>query len=148
MKCAAYVRTANKGHSKSSLAMQVKAVEEYINNQNWQLCKIYKEVTSLGPGLNVGLQRAIKDAKEEKIDVIISLTASRLFRNYEQAIHLQNLYKQDEINIITLDNCVNTFEGKYGSIHSPLLPVNSYRIPRRYEMDINRKVLSQSIIIK
>lgn len=145
MKCAAYVRTANKGHSKSSLAMQVKAVEEYINNQNWQLCKIYKEENSLG---SVGLQRAIIDAKEEKIDVIISMTASRLFRNYEQAIHLQNLYKQDEINIITLDNCVNTFEGKYGSIHSPLLPVNSYRIPRRYEMDINRKVLSQSIIIK
>ena len=124
MKCAAYVRTANKGHSESSLAMQVKAVEEYINIQNWQLCKIYKEVTSLGPGLNVGLQRAIKDAKEKEIDVIISMTASRLFRSYEQAIHLQDLYQQHEINIITLDDCVNTFEGKYGLIHSSLLPID------------------------
>lgn len=118
MKCAAYVRTANKGHSKSSLAMQVKAVEEYINNQNWQLCKIYKEENSLG---SVGLQRAIIDAKEEKIDVIISMTASRLFRYYEQAMPLQDLCQKQKVNIITIDNCINTFEGKYGLIHSPLL---------------------------
>lgn len=121
MKCAAYVRTSSKEHSEYSLSIQVKAIEEYVNNQNWQLCKIYKEVTSLGPELNVGLQRAIIDAKEEKIDVIISMTASRLFRYSEQAMPLQDLCQQQKVNIITIDNCINTFEGKNGLIHSPLL---------------------------
>jgi len=124
MKCAAYVRTSSKEHSEYSLSIQVKAIEEYINNQNWQLCKIYKDENSLGPGLNVGLQRTIEDAKEEKIDVIISMTASRLFRYYEQAIPLKDLCQQQEVNIITLDNCVNTFEGNYGLIHSSLLPID------------------------
>ncbi|MEN2466441.1 recombinase family protein [Ornithinibacillus sp. JPR2-1] len=124
MKCAAYVRISYKEHSKYSLSIQVKAIEEYIDNQNWQLCKIYKDENSLGPGLNVGLQRAIKDAKEEQIEVIISMTATRLFRYYEQAIPLQDLCQQQMVNIITLDNCVNTFEGKYGLIHSPLFMIN------------------------
>lgn len=114
MKCAAYVRTANSEHSESSLSIQVKAIEEYIKNKNWQLCKIYKEENSLGPELNVGLQRAIKDAKEEKIDVIISVKASRLFRYYKQATHLQGLYEQQKVDIITLDNCINTFKGNTG----------------------------------
>lgn len=125
MKCAAYVRTSNKEQSEYSLSMQVKAIEEYVDNQNWQLCKIYKDENSLGPGLNVGLQRAIKDAKEEQIEVIISMTATRLFRNYEQAIPLQDLCQQQKVNIVTLDNCINTFEGKYGLIHCPLLSINS-----------------------
>lgn len=84
MKCAAYVRTSSKEHSEYSLSIQVKAIEEYIDSQNWQLCKIYKDENSLGPGLNVGLQRAILDAKKEKINVIISVTASRLFRYYNK----------------------------------------------------------------
>ena len=111
MKCAAYVRTSNKEQSEYSLSMQVKAIEEYVDNQNWQLCKIYKDENSLGPGLNVGLQRAIKDAKEGKIEVIISMTATRLFRYCEQAIPLQDLCQQQKLNIITLDNSINTIRG-------------------------------------
>ena len=125
MKCAAYVRTSNKEQSEYSLSMQVKAIEEYVDNQNWQLCKIYKDENSLGPGLNVGLQRAIKDAKEGKFEVIISMTATRLFRYCEQAIPLQDLCQQQKLNIITLDNSINTFVGKYGLIQSPLFSINS-----------------------
>ncbi|MED4015761.1 hypothetical protein [Sutcliffiella cohnii] len=51
----------------------------------------------MGPELNVGLQRAINDAKEEEIDVIISMTASRLFRFCEQSTHLQGLFEQQKV---------------------------------------------------
>lgn len=124
MKCVAYVRTAGKEHSESSLSIQVNAIEEYINKQNWQLCKIYKEEKSMGSILNVGLQQVIKETHEGKFDVIISMTSSRLFRHYEQAIQLQELLKQQQVNIITLDNDINTFEGNNKLINKSLWGVN------------------------
>ncbi|MBU8791402.1 recombinase family protein [Oceanobacillus caeni] len=66
----------------------------------------------------------IKEAHEGNIDVIISMTSSRLFRYYEQAIQLQELLKQQQVNIITLDNDINTFEGNNKLINKSLWMVN------------------------
>lgn len=33
---------------------------------------------------------------------------------YKQATHLQGLYEQQKVDIITLDNCINTFKGNTG----------------------------------
>ncbi len=113
MKCVAYVRTSNEEHSEYYLGMQMEAVEEYIDNQDWQLSKVYQEIAS---GLNVGLKEVIKEAQDGKIDVIIAATATRLFRSYDQVIPLQELCQQHKVDIITLDNSINTFEGNWGLI--------------------------------
>ncbi|GGB62278.1 hypothetical protein GCM10011409_44330 [Lentibacillus populi] len=109
MNCAVYIRTASKNHQNKHVAIQSQKINDYVSQKQWT---IYKQYVDIGSGTTRGnsLKKMIEDAKLGKFNMIIATDSSRLLRNKnsELSYQLKALCENKGVNIITLDNTIDT----------------------------------------
>lgn len=82
MKCAVYARVSTGFESqKTSIPTQIKLFENYINEQGWELYKVYTDEESGTKSNRAGIQQLLADAKEKKFDIVLAKEWSRISRN-------------------------------------------------------------------
>ena len=101
MQCAAYMRTASKNHADEQLKMQKEVIKDFISEKDWELTCVYSDISS-GIDNNKNLKLMIEDARQGKFDIIVATDPSRLYRNTELLMELENLYKENKIHIVTV----------------------------------------------
>ncbi|AMA74128.1 recombinase [Aneurinibacillus sp. XH2] len=112
MRCAVYIRVStNREEQKSSLENQKDLFYRYIADKGWDLYDFYVDVESGTTDKREGLKRLIADAEERKFDVILAKELSRLARNVGLASKIKEIAAKNRIDIITLDNAINTVNG-------------------------------------
>jgi site-specific DNA recombinase len=112
MRCAVYVRVStDKEEQKLSLKYQRELFYRYIEEQGWEIYHFYVDIQTGTTANREQLQKMIKDAEEKKFDVILAKELSRLARNGELSYKIKNLCENHGIQIITLDNAINTLTG-------------------------------------
>ncbi|WP_281365845.1 recombinase family protein [Paenibacillus alginolyticus] len=113
MRCAIYLRVStNKEEQKSSLENQRDLFYRYIGDKGWDVHEFYVDVETGTTDKRASLQRLIRDAKQRKFDVILAKELSRLARNGKLSYEIRDIALTNGIHIITLDNAVNTMEGR------------------------------------
>ena len=111
MKCAIYVRVStNKEEQKQSLENQKDLFKRLLKEKNWDLFDFYVDIQSGTTAKRKNLQRLIKDAEDNKFDIILAKELSRLARNGALAYKIRDIAQQNNIQIMTLDNSINTLE--------------------------------------
>ncbi|MBE1446162.1 recombinase family protein [Paenibacillus sp. OAS669] len=113
MRCAIYLRVStNKEEQKSSLDNQRDLFYRYIGDKGWDVHEFYVDVETGTTDKRASLQRLISDAKQRKFDVILAKELSRLARNGKLSYEIRDIAQTNRIHIITLDDAVNTMEGR------------------------------------
>nr|WP_278430032.1 recombinase family protein [Brevibacillus laterosporus] len=113
MRCAIYIRVStDKEEQKSSLENQRSLFYQYLEDRGWDVFDFYVDVESGTTGRRENLQRLIRDAKARKFDVILAKELSRLARNGGLSYQIRDIAMENRIHIVTLDNAINTLEGK------------------------------------
>ncbi|WP_161524776.1 recombinase family protein [Alteribacter lacisalsi] len=96
----------------TSLKTQVRMFEDFVENKpDWEIQKIYQETES-GTKYNKAMKELLQDIENHAIDIILFKDISRLARNCEIAHKVMNRSIEKGIQIVTIDNTVNTLEGK------------------------------------
>ncbi|WP_027093534.1 recombinase family protein [Cohnella thermotolerans] len=111
MRCAIYIRVST-DKQKSSLENQRSLFFQYLEDRGWDVFDFYVDVESGTTGRRENLQRLIRDAKARKFDVILAKELSRLARNGGLSYQIRDIAMENRIHIVTLDNAINTLEGK------------------------------------
>lgn len=112
MRCAVYIRVStDKEEQKTSLENQRSLFFQYLEDKGWDVFDFYIDVESGTTGKRQNLQRLIQDAKERKFDVIVAKELSRLARNGGLSYQIRDMARDNHIDIVTLDNAINTIEG-------------------------------------
>ncbi|MBE7056053.1 MAG: recombinase family protein [Ruminococcaceae bacterium] len=136
-KVAAYVRESRDEHQKNirTLENQIEILKDFINkNPEWLLYDVYKDDNVSGTTFQrPELSRLIKDAENNKIDIILVKDLSRLGRNNAQTLLFLDWAEEKGIQIITSD-------GRYdSSCNTELAGIDTW-FNERYAADISRKI--------
>ncbi|WP_336046150.1 recombinase family protein [Solibacillus ferritrahens] len=109
MKCAVYARVSTGFESqKTSIPTQIKLFENYINEQGWELYKVYTDEESGTKSNRVGIQQLLADAKEKKFDIVLAKEWSRISRNGAFSYEFRDALLQNNIHLLTLDKAIDT----------------------------------------
>lgn len=112
MRCAIYVRVStDKEEQKSSLENQKNLFLKYVSERGWTVFDFYVEIESGTTSKRPVLQQLIADAKAKKFDMILAKELSRLARNGGLSYEIRDVILNNNLDIITLDNAINTPEG-------------------------------------
>ena len=112
MKCAIYIRVSTqKIEQQASLKNQRELFINFIQERNWELYDFYVDIESGTTSNRENLNRLIKDMEQRKFSIILAKELSRLARNGELSYRIKNLAENNKIDIVTLDNAINTLEG-------------------------------------
>jgi site-specific DNA recombinase len=113
VRCAVYIRVStDKEEQKTSLKNQESLFYRFIEDKGWDLHQRYVDVESGTTEKRENLIRMIEDAKQQKFDIILAKELSRLARNGGLSYQIRDIAIQHGIHIITLDNAINTIEGR------------------------------------
>jgi site-specific DNA recombinase len=142
MRCAVYIRVStNKEEQKTSLENQRILFYQYLEDKGWDVFDFYVDVESGTTGKRENLQRLIEDAKQHKFDAILAKELSRLARNGGLSYQIRDLAIENRIHLITLDNAINTLEGKgdmFG-LYAWMYEQESQRTSNRIKAALNSK---------
>lgn len=143
MKCAIYTRVStDKLEQQSSLINQRELFINYIQERNWELYDFYVDVESGTTSNRENLNRLIADMEQKKFDIILAKELSRLARNGELSYRIKNLAENNKIDIVTLDNAINTLEGNRSmfGLYAWLYEQESQRISERVKHSLTNKI--------
>ncbi|MFQ3544237.1 recombinase family protein [Halobacillus rhizosphaerae] len=111
MRCAIYARVSTELDSqRTSIDNQIDIFRNYAVQNNWEIVKIYTDKQSGTKGNRPGLKALIEDGKAGMYDVILAKELSRLARNGQLSYELRNTCQLYNIEIVCLDNSINTVE--------------------------------------
>ncbi|WHX25035.1 recombinase family protein [Virgibacillus halodenitrificans] len=112
MRCAVYARVSTELDSqRTSIDNQINIFRNYATQQNWEIVKIYTDKQSGTKENRPGLKALIDDGKAGIYDVILAKELSRLARNGRLSYELRDICQFNNIDIVCLDNSINTLEG-------------------------------------
>lgn len=143
MKCAIYIRVStDKEEQKSSLQNQRELFINFIQEHNWELYDFYVDIESGTTSNRENLNRLIKDMEQRRFSIILAKELSRLARNGELSYKIKNLAENNKIDIITLDNAINTLEGNRSmfGLYAWLYEQESQRISERVKYSLTNKI--------
>jgi DNA invertase Pin-like site-specific DNA recombinase len=95
------IRTTNKNYADENLRIQREMIKDFVLEKGWELTCVYSDISS-GIDNNKNLKLMIEDARQGKFDIIVATDPSRLYRNTELLMELENLYKENKIHIVTV----------------------------------------------
>ncbi|MCU9601893.1 recombinase family protein [Pallidibacillus thermolactis] len=104
--CSLY-STTNKNLADENLRIQREMIKDFVLKKGWELTCVYSDISS-GIDNNRNLKLMIEDVRHGKFDIIVATDPSRLYRNTELLMELEDLNKQNKIHIVTVDNQINT----------------------------------------
>lgn len=111
MRVVGYVRVSTNNYGqKTSIPAQIELIKNYAESQGWELVEIYIDVESGSKTNREGIQRLMKDATENKFDVVISKELSRISRNGAFSYEFYNVLTYNRIHLVTLDGTINTLD--------------------------------------
>lgn len=111
VKCAIYIRVStNKEEQKLSLENQRSLFLQYVSQEGWDIYDFYVDVESGTGSERANLMRMIQDAEQRKFDMIMAKELSRLARNGELSYKIKRIADENNIEIITMDNAINTLK--------------------------------------
>lgn len=111
MRCAIYVRVStDKEEQKTSLENQRNLFLKYVSERGWTVFDFYVGIETGTTSKRPVLQRLIADAKAKKFDMILAKELSRLARNGGLSYEIRDVVQNNNLEIITLDNAINTLE--------------------------------------
>ncbi|MBU3811125.1 MAG: recombinase family protein [Candidatus Niameybacter stercoravium] len=143
MKCAIYIRVStDKEEQKSSLKNQRELFINFIQEHNWELYDFYVDIESGTTSNRENLNRLIKDMEQRKFSIILAKELSRLARNGELSYRIKNLAENNKIDIVTLDNAINTIKGNRSmfGLYAWLYEQESQRISERVKHSLTNKI--------
>lgn len=143
MKCAIYIRVSTqKIEQQASLKNQRELFINFIQERNWELYDFYVDIESGTTSNRENLNRLIKDMEQRKFSIILAKELSRLARNGELSYRIKNLAENNKIDIITLDNAINTLEGNRSlfGLYAWLYEQESQRISERVKHSLTNKI--------
>lgn len=143
MKCAIYIRVStDKEEQKSSLQNQRELFINFMQEHNWELYDFYVDIESGTTSNRENLNRLIKDMEQRKFSIILAKELSRLARNGELSYRIKNLAENNKIDIVTLDNAINTLEGNRSmfGLYAWLYEQESQRISERVKHSLTNKI--------
>lgn len=109
---AAYIRVSkDRYEQKSSLKNQEEQIIQYANDNGYIIVEFYKDIETGTIENRDDFERLLKDAREDKFDIIISKELSRLARNVALSYKIKMITEDFNIGLITLDGSINTLEG-------------------------------------
>lgn len=112
LRVAAYVRVSSEHDDQiASFDNQKKHYERKINNnENWELVNIYTDegISGTRAVSRPGFMKMIKDACNNKIDLIITKSVSRFARNTYDTLNYVRMLNEKNINIIFEEEGINT----------------------------------------
>jgi site-specific DNA recombinase len=112
MRCAVYARVSTEMETqRTSIDNQIDLFQNYVAQNNWEIAKIYTDKKSGTKSNRPGLKALIEDGKAGKFDVILAKELSRLARNGRLSYELRDICLQNNIDIVCLDNSINTITG-------------------------------------
>lgn len=142
MESAIYIRVStDKEEQKSSLQNQRGLFINFIQEHNWELYDFYVDIKS-GTTLNrENLNRLIKDMEHRKFNMILAKELSRLAINGELSYKIKNLAESNKIDVITVDNAINTLEGNKSmfGLYAWLYEQESQHISERVKYSLTNK---------
>jgi len=143
VKCGVYIRVStDKEEQKSSLENQERYFYNIIAERGWELYKFYVDVESgTKERKRENLKNMIADARERKIDVILSKELSRLARNGKLSYEIKEIAEQNNVHIITYDNAINSIEGNIHmfGLYAWIYEQESQRTSERIKIAFNSK---------
>ncbi|GGM28965.1 hypothetical protein GCM10011351_13750 [Paraliobacillus quinghaiensis] len=143
MKCGVYIRVStDKDEQKSSLENQERYFYNVIAEKGWELYKFYVDVESgTKESKRENLKNLIADARERKFDVILSKELSRLARNGKLSYEIKEIAEQNNVDIITYDNAINSIEGNIHmfGLYAWIYEQESQRTSERIKVVFNSK---------
>lgn len=111
-RAAAYIRVSkDKYEQKSSLENQKQQILQYAKDNDYVIVDFYKDIQTGTTENRDDFERLLKDAQENKFDMIISKEISRLARNVSLFYKIKLISEDFNIDIITLDGSINTIDG-------------------------------------
>lgn len=120
-RAAAYIRVSkDRYEQKSSLKNQKEQILQYAKDNDYIIIDFYTDIETGTIENRDNFERLLKDAQENKFDIIISKELSRLARNVALSYKIKLIAEDFNIGLITLDGSINTLEGNeelYG-LHS------------------------------
>ncbi|WP_353096134.1 recombinase family protein [Tissierella praeacuta] len=112
MKAVGYIRVStSKFEQEDSLENQKNLFLQFIKDQGFTFAGVYIDVESGTTTNRPEFLRMLEDAKKKKFDVIIVKELSRLSRDAKVSYELENILQELNIDLITLDNAINTITG-------------------------------------
>ena len=109
---AAYIRVSkDRYEQKSSLKNQEEQIIQYANDNGYIIVEFYKDIETGTIENRADFERLLKDAREDKFDIIISKEISRLARNVALSYKIKMIAEDFNIGLITLDGSINTLDG-------------------------------------
>jgi site-specific DNA recombinase len=116
LRCVIYARVSTQMDSqKTSIDNQIDLFRRYAFDKGWQIVETYTDKQSGTKSNRPGLKRMIEDGKAGKYDVILAKELSRLARNGKLSYDLRDTCQQNNIDIVCLDNSINTISGDVGN---------------------------------
>ena len=108
---AVYIRVSkDRFEQKSSLKNQKDMFIQFAADKNYEIHDFYTDIASGTLENRADLDRLLKDAQENKFDMIVSKEISRLARNAEFAFKLKRITEDYNIDLMTADGAINTLE--------------------------------------
>lgn len=105
----AYARVSTgREEQNTSIKYQKVMFNNFIEDNGWELTKLYVERETGTKENRPELVRLMQDLEEKNIDVVIFKDLSRLARNVELSYKITNLAKGNGIHIISLDGMIDT----------------------------------------
>lgn len=138
MKCAIYIKVStDRDEQKDSLENQKMFFLNYIAEKNYSLYKIYTDIAS-GTSIKnrVAFLELIEDVKKHNIDLILTKEISRLRRSVVDTGNFYELCKDNNVNLITFNNGINTLtnETQYISLYCTLAQIESENTSSRIKL--------------
>lgn len=111
-RAASYTRVSTREQSEDgkSLDVQQEAIEHYCKSQGYELVESYTDEGQTGTDLErEGLQKLIKDIKEDGIDIVVVFKLDRLVRSVRYAGYLvEDLFQSEEVELASVRDSFNT----------------------------------------
>ena len=108
---AVYIRVSkDRFEQKSSLKNQKDMFIQFAEDNNYEIYDFYTDIASGTLENRAALDKLLKDAQENKFDMIVSKEISRLARNAEFAFKLKRITEDYNIDLMTADGAINTLE--------------------------------------
>jgi len=105
MKCAIYCRVSTEDQNPEH---QENALIEYAKNNNYDVFKVYTDITSGSKQSRPALNDLMFDARAKKFDIVLVWKIDRLGRSLQHLLQITNEWKLKGINFISITQNLDT----------------------------------------
>ncbi len=146
LKVAIYARVSTEEQAKEGLSIdaQIDKCKSFCNARDWKIFKIYKDAGYSAGSLNrPALELLMRDANEQKFDIILVYKIDRFSRNLKDLIMILDELKQKHINFTSVTEQIDTTSAMgeaFFQIIGVFAQLERGMVRERVELSFDRKI--------